>query len=135
MDISIDNIGFQGKREVYYGLQKAAKIAKTAELNKKGFITSRYAMTKSEERMAYNASVRAYLDMALRDEAFSKTIEELKSKELYALQEILKPEKTQYGLVNPMDTFTPVLNDVLNKLNEKNSVREAVSNLLKKLAL
>jgi hypothetical protein len=114
MDLKINALNFQGKKEVLYGLQKAAKIARASEYSNKAYTMSRMGMTKYEERAAYDASMKAYLDMALRDSEFKETTKKINLSELFELHEILKPEQTEHALVQPMNKFKSVADDVIN---------------------
>ena len=136
MDLKVNALNFQGKKEVLYGLQKAAKIARTLEYSNNAYTMSRMGMTKYEERAAYDASMRAYLDMALRDSEFKETTNKINLAELFKLHEILKPEQTEHALVQPMNKFKSVADDVINSLGAgKKSVKEAFLDLCKNMGL
>lgn len=114
MDIKISGIGFQGKKEVLYGLTKAAKIARVSEQTDKAYITSRMAMTKYEEMAAYDASMKAYMDMVIKDSGFKSVAKNANDKDLSVIKEILAPKQTEHGLVEPIKKFSETLNTVIN---------------------
>ena len=86
MNISTNNINFSGKQEILYGLKKAATFAKSLEVCTNAYTTSRMAMTKYEERAAYNASIRAYLDMIYNDSNFAASINNFSQKDLKTIR-------------------------------------------------
>ena len=102
MNISTNNTVFSGRQEILYGLKKAANCAKSLELCTNAYSTSRMAMTKYEERMAYNASMRAYLDMIFNDSEFITSVNSFKTKDLNKIRTILKEECNQHGTINPL---------------------------------
>jgi len=136
MDIKVNGIGFKGHKEVVYALTKAAQKAKDFEYYSQPAIASRLNVGKQLMQEKLNASMNAYLDMALRDEAFEKTIQEMKISELYFLHEYLLPEKTQYSIVEPSNKFKSAMQEAMDGLGRgKANVKDAVSKLYKKLEL
>lgn len=130
MDIKINNISFQGKREILYGLTKAAKISRAAELTNKAYVTSRMGMTKYEELTAYDASMRAYLDMATHDAEFPDVINNSLTKEdINSLKNILKEEVTQHGTIKPLTLFCKNMIDVVHKNKRNTDVFNAIGAL------
>lgn len=134
MDLKINNMSFQGKHEIMYGLKKAAKISRVTELTNKAYITSRMGMTKYEEMTAYDASMRAYLDMATHDAEFANVINRsLSTEDVNSLKEILKPEITQHGSVEPLGLFTEVIQDVAKTKHRGTKALRAVETLINML--
>ena len=117
MDLKINNICFKGKYEILYGLKNAAAISKTAALAQKNYIQSRVFMTKFEQRTAYDASLRAYLDMVTIDKEFADSVNNFNSEELKYVIETLSPIETDSGVVKPFDIFKKTLLDVM-KMNK-----------------
>ena len=105
MNISTDPTGFSGRQEILYGLRKAAQCAKSLDLCTKAYSTSRMAMTKYEERTAYNASMRAYLDMVLNDSEFVNSAFSFNKRDLCKIRNILKEEKTEHGTIQPLEVL------------------------------
>jgi len=136
MDLKISGIGFQGKKEILYGLTKTAQKAKDFEYYSQPAIAARLSVSLHDKQAALDASMKAYLDMVLRDEAFIKTIQEIKPSELYVLHELLQPEQTQHSLVRPANKFKPIMNEVLSSVGRmSSSLREAVAKLYKELEI
>lgn len=134
MDLKVNAINFQGKKEVIYGLKKAAQKAKDFEYYKQPAIAMR--IRTDNLQTAQNASMQAYLDMVLRDEAFEQTIKEMKISDLRYLQCILMPEQTQHSIVRPMDKLKEAIHFTLNNIGRnKVSLEDAVADLYKKLEL
>ncbi len=136
MDIKINSVSFTGKNEVLYALNKAAQNAKHFAYDSQFDITANMTIRKQIVEAKQNASMKAYLDMALRDESFIKTINELKPSELSDLRNLLQPIQTQHSLVNPMGKYKSVMQEVLEHFGRKKaSVEVAVSQLCKELGL
>lgn len=134
MDLKVNGVGFQGKKEVIYALTKAAQKAKDFEYYNQPAIAAR--MTTDKFQTSLDASMQAYLDMALRDETFITTVKEMKPSELYYLHNLLQPERTQHSIVKPMDTFRRVANGVASNIGRgKILIQEALDDLFSKLEL
>lgn len=135
MNLSINNINFQGKNEVYYGLKKAAMNSRDSEFCKAVSMGPR-PIDKSFEREKFNAVMKAYLDMAVYDEFFPKTILDLtcdtESKKFLDLKNYLKPEQMQYTKTNPIGEFKRWLKIFVEKHNvkiDKSLIEEFVNKL------
>ena len=137
MDIKVNSIGFRGKKEVLYGLKKAAERAKNIEYYNQPSIVSRMNSGAQSYTTAQKGAMQAYLDMALHDEAFEKTIQEMNISEFYSLQALLQPEVTEHSCVRPFNKFKQVITETLNDFhgNKKASVKASVEKLLKDLHL
>ncbi len=130
MDIKINNISFQGKSEILYGLTKAAKIARSSELAQKAYTTSRNGMTKFEELTAYDASMRAYFDMVTKDSEFPEIVKNLlNSEEIKPIKNILKEENIEHGTIQPLTLFFKKMIDVAAKNQRSTEVFNAIGTL------
>ena len=135
MNISTNPTNFSGKQEILYGLRKAAQHAKSLDLCTKAYSTSRIAMTKYEERTAYNASIKAYLDMIFNDRDFVNSVNTFNKKELRQIRNILKEEKTEHGIIQPLEVLKEHFGSLIK--SQKYSPAQntkAASELLEKLA-
>ncbi len=136
MDLKVSGIGFQGKREILYGLTKAAQNARDYELNQTAYIASRIQMNKYEEQAYKKGTINAYLDMVVRDCSFANVIENIHGKDLKPIKRMLAPFETEHGIVEPMKTFSPAYKNAINnsywiKINE--SFKTLTKELLRKL--
>lgn len=130
MDIKINNISFQGKSEILYGLTKAAKIARSSELAQKAYTTSRNGMTKFEELTAYDASMRAYFDMVTKDSEFPEIVKNLLNpEEIKPIKNILKEENIEHGTIQPLSLFCKKMIDVAAKNQRSTEVFNAIGTL------
>ena len=112
MDLKISSINFQGKKEVLYALTKAAQKAKNYEYYAQPAIASR---CKSDTlQVSNNASMQAYLDMALRDSDFKNVVKNGTDKDFSFIRKLLAPEQTQHSYVEPMKKFSEAVNEVIN---------------------
>ena len=128
MNLRVNNVNFSGKTEILYGLKKAAKISQSMEYTKKAYISSRLGMSKLEEMTAYEASMRAYLDMAVHDSEFVNVINHsLTQEDIKSLKNIVKPQVTEHGTIEPLNDFYSTAKDV-TKRKEKD-IKEAIKNL------
>ena len=114
MDLKINGIGFQGKKEVLYGLTKAAQNAREYEYTK--CYSRMNGLNKFNERIVHDASIKAYLDMATHDSSFLSTLSEATTADLYPIKQILKPGRTQHMLIEPFNKFSEELKNTLNSV-------------------
>ena len=68
------NVSFHGKREIMYGLNKASKAAKDAQVDRL-MSCGPYRVNRTEEVKKNIAVMNAYLDMASNDSEFKNVIE------------------------------------------------------------
>ena len=69
-----NNVSFHGKREIMYGLNKASKAAKDAQVDRL-MSCGPYRVNRTEEVKKNIAVMNAYLDMAINDSEFKDVIE------------------------------------------------------------
>lgn len=69
-----NNVSFHGKREIMYGLKKASKAAKDAQVDNL-MSCGPYRVNRTEEVEKNIAVMNAYLDMAINDSEFKNVIE------------------------------------------------------------
>ncbi len=130
MNISTTNVNFNGKKEVIYGLKKAAQEAKNIETARSLGFGPRPIRRESDIYTA-EGKMNAYLDMAVNDSDFSKTIEELITKKdpiNKSFKETLQKKPVQFGEVNPMAIFTYGIRDAAKYATEQG--KEAVDKFL-----
>ncbi len=134
MDLKINGVGFQGKKEILYGLTKAAQNAREYETNQTAYLASRIQMRKSEEQAYKKGMMNAYFDMATNDLDYIKVVKNLPAKDLKLIKKILAPFQTEHGTVEPMKIFTSTINDVVNaSYTSKSVIRTLTAELLSKL--
>ena len=71
-----NNVSFHGKREIMYGLNKASKAAKDAQVDRL-MSCGPYRVNRTEEVKKNIAVMNAYLDMAINDNEFKNVIESI----------------------------------------------------------
>ena len=71
-----NNVSFHGKREIMYGLKKASKAAKDAQVDSL-MSCGPYRVNRTEEVKKNIAVMNAYLDMAINDNEFKNVIESI----------------------------------------------------------
>ena len=138
MDIKINPINFSGKKEVLYAITKAAEKAKDFEYYNQASIASRNMTSKIELQAIKEASMKAYLDMAIRDSEFKSVVKKATPVELAYIKGLLAPKKTEHSLVEPMKKFSETIEDVvINNYGGKSqeTVISYVRELLQKLKL
>lgn len=105
MDLKINGIGFGGKREVLYSLKKAATEARQAELYRASSFGPR-PVNRNSECEACKKAVDAYLDSAVYDNSFTKTLKDIPEQEFgQTLKSILEPKQLVWGKINPTALF------------------------------
>lgn len=126
MNLSINNTAFNGKKEVIYGLKNAAREARSAELFRSSSFGPR-PINKESLVKERKEVLQAYMDMAVYDDAFEKTLEELPYLEDgKAIKATIKPEKVQWGEINPLHLFENSM--VVNCMVQKKSIKVDVLN-------
>ena len=120
MNISATNVNFNGRKEVVYGLRKAAQEAYNIEINRSHAFGPHpmhleHLINKSEGKM------NAYLDMAANDESFAKTIGDLASEKLTAgfFKDVLQPTSVPFGKINPLKVFSEGIQEAVSKKTEQ----------------
>lgn len=117
MNISVNSVNFNGKREVLYGLSMAAKETRNAEMFKV-LMQGPRPMNRHTEARTSEALSKAYLVMSAYDDSFYSTIKNISEDECQNLKADLKPEILQYGAINPLESFKKVLAECLVKHNK-----------------
>lgn len=69
-----NNVSFHGKREIMYGLNKASKAAKDAQVDRL-ISCGAYRIDRTGDAKKNLAVMNAYLDMAINDSDFKNVIE------------------------------------------------------------
>ena len=136
MDLKINGIGFQGKKEILYGLTKAAQNAREYETTQTAYIASRIQMRRGDEQAYKKGAINAYLDMVVRDVNFANVIENVHGKDLKPIKRMLAPFQTEHGTVEPMKAFSSAYESAIDnsywiKINE--SFKILTNELLSKL--
>lgn len=72
-----NNVSFTGKKEILYGLKKASKEAKAAEINRLLSVGPNAQESKSLNSKNNIAAMNAYVDMVVNDSSFKETIENI----------------------------------------------------------
>ena len=136
MNIKVNSINFTGKKEVLYALTKAAQKAKDIEYYNQPSVAPCNIKSKIELQAIKEASMKAYLDMAFRDEAFEKTVREMKIPDLYYMHVLLMPEQTKSYNIIPMNRFKQAAQSVIDTIGlSKISIQRTLEDLYKKLEL
>ena len=136
MDLRINGIGFQGKKEILYGLTKAAQKAKDIEYYNQPAIAYRITTGQIELKAIKEASMKAYMDMAIRDSQFISVVKNATDKDLSYIKGLLAKEQTEHSIVEPMKKFSDTIeNVVINNYGgkAKESMMSLVRELLQKL--
>ena len=75
--MQLNNVSFTGKKEVIYGLTKATKEAKEAQINQLLSMGPNALESKSLNSKNNIAAMNAYVDMVVNDSSFKETIENI----------------------------------------------------------
>ena len=113
MDLKVNAISFQGKREILYGLTKAAQNAREYETNQTAYLASRIQMKKYEEQAYKKASINAYLDMVIHDINFASVVKDIRGKDIRQIKKILAPFQTEHGTVEPLKIFSSAIDNIV----------------------
>ena len=132
MNIEVNTINFTGKKEVLYALTKAAQKAKDIECYNQSAIAACDMKSKIELQAIKEASMKAYLDMAIRDSEFKNVVKNATDKDLVYIKNILAPEQAGHSFVEPMKQFREVINSVVYN-NYSSMAQESMTYFTNKL--
>ncbi len=114
MDLSTNNVNFQGRAEVQYGLKKAATEARNIGINKIQAAGPHPVIREKETSLAQGA-LSAYCDMSVHDSCFVETMSKLPEKFVKEIKEILKPVGNMFATTSPAETFIKELKKTMKK--------------------
>lgn len=114
MNISTNNVNFNGKKEVLYGLTKAAQEAQKMNINKIQSMGPRPVFKDIEVNQSQGA-LNAYCDMITKDTAFTATLKDLSTEAISRLKEILSPIRNEFAKLYPQSDFKKALNKAVKK--------------------
>lgn len=133
MDLSVNNISFNGRKEVLYGIRSAAKSARQAEISRS------YAFGPHPEHREgmvsrFVGKLHAYLDMAAHDDAFISTIKEVSDNKTFMTDfaQNLITRKVNYGEISPINTFNSAMKEVIINIKDS-SIQSACHDFMGKL--
>lgn len=110
MDIRINNVSFNGKNEMFYGLKQAAKEACSfEESHSYGF--GPHSINKELEMAESKGKLNAYLDMVFNDEYIKQGFKD-SSKDTTLINDckkILAPKDRIFYKTNPFNVFAKSL--------------------------
>lgn len=106
MNLSINNVNFSGRKEVMYGIKRAAVEARCAEVNRSYSFEPR-TMNREFDRRSNMGALFAYSDMVVRDSSFTDSIKEIVENKdfMSSLRNLLAPIKMTHGKINPLEKF------------------------------
>ena len=116
MNITTNNVNFNGRKEVLYGLKKAAQEARNIETNRVLSQGPR-GVNKVEEITQNKAAMNAYLDMVVNDDAFIKTADDIANykQEVYSIRKILRESSVQSKAIKPFEAFSKAFSNIIEK--------------------
>ena len=132
MDIKVSNINFFGKKEVLYGLTKAARNIHSCSLYQHPRL-----MMHGENRgiIKYETAASAYLDMVTKDESFVDAIKNFNKSDLKEIADNLKPIEVQHFKIEPLKDFCDMFEYIMNVNGTNNQEKiNAFKILLEKLS-
>ncbi len=107
MNLTINTQSFCGKKEVMYGIKRAAYEARNAEISRSYQFGPRPASREWEVKFASGA-LSAYSDMVVNDSTFLRSVKKIGKNDdfMYSLLQILQPKNLQYGEISPFEKFS-----------------------------
>ena len=131
MDLKVNSLNFQGKKEILYGLNKAADA-----IHSYSVYTQPRLIQHGENKIIdkYEASAKAYLDMITKDKSFAENVAEFNNKNLKEIRNHLKAYDIGIHKENPMKYFREFIESVMqNNHTNTQKGKNALAVLLKKL--
>lgn len=117
MNLNINNVNFQGRNEVLYGLKKAAQEAQNIGRNS----------------IQAKGALNAYCDMAVKDDWFVETINSISPNVTKEIKETLSPIKNDYASAYPHETFISAIKNAVE--SAKNNADTSLKNFFEKIKL
>ena len=115
MNNTINSVSFCGEKEVLYCLKQAATEAHNAGMHKVMCAGPRPLSYKTQEAAISLGLCNAYMDMAVYDSSFKKTLTKISSKKIDELRQILQPINSEYVKLNPLSLFAQSMRRNLKK--------------------
>ena len=120
MNLNINNVNFQGRNEVLYGLKKAAQEAQNIGRNSIQAAGPR-PLIKDKEIYQAKGALNAYCDMAVKDDWFVETINSI------------SPNVTNYASAYPHETFISAIKNAVE--SAKNNADTSLKNFFEKIKM
>ena len=119
MDLSTTNVNFKGKKEIIYGLKKAAQEAKNIEINR-SYAYGPHPIIREANIYEANGALKAYADMVTKDNKFNTVIKGISEDKVLTkeLGETLQPKDVPFGKINPFGEFVKAISNSFKKNNE-----------------
>ena len=116
MNLTTNSINFNGKKEVLYGLKKAAQEARNIETNR-ALSQGPRGINKTEEIAQNKAAMNAYLDMTINDDAFIKTASDIANykQQVSSVRNILRESNIQSKVIKPFETFSQAISNIIKQ--------------------
>lgn len=125
MNLTINNVNFNGKNEVIYGLKKAAEEARNIK-KECAYLYGPRPINKTENIHKAQGALDAYTNMVVHDKSFIESINEIsKDKRIInSLKETLTTIRTTYGDLFPNERFIEAIQKSVKKaeINASSSV-------------
>ena len=132
MNLNINNVNFQGRNEVLYGLKKAAQEAQNIGRSSIQASGPR-PLIKDKEIYQAKGALDAYCDMAVKDDWFVETINSISPNVTKEIKETLSPIKNDYASAYPHETFISAIKNAVE--SAKNNADTSLKNFFEKIKL
>lgn len=134
MNLSTNNINFEGKKEIIYGLKKAAQESKKIAVNESYNYGPR-PINKSNDIALSKGALSAYFDMIMNDRFINQGIKEAaEDKELMSfLKETLCEQTANNIKINPLTIFANNLKQCSK--NQTEYFKKTVENFINKIGM
>lgn len=132
MYISNNYQTFKGKKEILYGLAKAATNVRKQEIYNRIYANR---MSHAERIAIQETSAKAYIDCAMHDAEFVTSVKGFSKQDLFLIKKELSEFHTERGVIEPLEKFSELILDNINSFSgkTKNAISQSVAELLIKL--
>lgn len=106
MNLTTNNINFNGKQEIFYGLKMAAQEAKNINVAM-SYSAGPRGVNRSNDMAHANGAMKAYIDMVMNDKYINQGIRYAsEDKDLVKfLKDTLSTQQANNITINPLETF------------------------------
>lgn len=117
MDIRVNNVSFNGKKEMFYGIKKLAEESATFE-QKRAMTVGPHPVSMSNSISESKGKLFAYADMVMNDEFVNEGLQDASHDKnlIKYCKKVLSQKGQQY--ISPISVFTKTLRNAAKDLSQ-----------------
>ena len=134
MNLTTNNVNFNGKQEIFYGLKMAAKEAKNINVNM-SYSCGPHPVSRFSDIVYSSGAMDAYMDMVMNDKFINQGIKYASEDKnlVKTLKETLVEQKVNGVTINPLETFAKNLTEASQ--NQTEYFKKMLAKLIKTIEM